>query len=463
MKRKSLKKAMILALIAVASLSTIGCQPSIKADTYQETKEDIQVKEETLNISEENVKGEVKIPSISNLSDNVVQDKINATLKDDIMGFVDEQRYLGEYYKETNDSSKLLIEVSSEVTFKDHNLLSLVISKMVQYDESYTYKIKTAYTFDFKTGRSISLDKLINGHEDYKETIRSYIEENYKDKSNIRKSDIIDNQYYLRDGKLYIFFNGYGFDEEVNEKDEYRVPFEIFKEGVNLKPRLEPYAVEVNTKRIKESSEYFEVDLNIPVVSGLKDEKVQDIINKRFEEDALRLKNEIEGFAKVDYEEFLKDGITYYKYSANTIFEVKRNQGETVSIYVTYHQYTGGAHGMYYPVTYNIDLKTGNLIELKDLFFEGTDYIGIIDSKVREQIQAINEDEKAFREKSGEEDSFYSYYEGYKGISEDQLYYLTDDKLGIYFGLYEIAPYAEGIPTFEIPLEDLKEYMKPIE
>ncbi|SCG84412.1 hypothetical protein DW1_2852 [Proteiniborus sp. DW1] len=463
MKRKPFKKVMILALTAVVSLSTIGCQPSVKAETYKVAREDIQVNEEALNISEENIEGEVKIPSMLNLSDSVVQDKINATLKDDIMSFVDSQKYLGEHYKEGNDPSKLLIDVSSEITFKGQDLVSILILKQSKYEENYTYKIKTAYTFDLNTGKNISLDKLINGNEDYRETIRSYIEKNYKEKSNIRKSDIKDNQYYLRDGKLYIFFNGYGFDEEVNDKDQYHVPFEIFKEGVDLQPKLEPYAVELSAKRIKESNEYFETDMNIPVVSGLKDEKVQGIINKRFEEDALEFKNKIEGFAKEAYEESLKEGFTYYKYSANITFEEKRNQGEIVSIYVVYHQYTGGAHGMYYPVTYNIDLKTGNLIALKDLFYEGTDYIGILDSKVREQIQAINEEEKAFVEKSGKEDSFYSYYEGYEGINEDQLYYLTDDKLGIYFGLYEIAPYAEGIPTFEIPLEDLKEYMEPIE
>lgn len=125
---------------------------------------------------------------------------------------------------------------------------------------------------------------------------------------------------------------------------------------------------------------------------------------------------------------------------------------------------TGGAHGMHDDITYNIDLKTGKLIELNDLFKENVDYKKTIDSKIKEQIKALNEDEKNFLIKSGQkEEDFYPVYDGFAGIKEDQSYYLTDGKLGVYFGLYEIAPYAAGVPTFEIPFEDLKEYIKLVQ
>jgi len=460
LKRKLVYKAVVLALTSVMALSAVGCQPSSKAGVIEATTEDIQVKEETLSISEEYIEGSIKIPSIINLADNKVQDRINATLKNDIMDFIDQQKSLSEYYKDTENPSKLLINVSSKVTFKNQDLISMLILKEVSYGEHSAYKVKTAYTFDFNIGRRITLDKLVNGKEDYKETIKNYITENYKEKSDIRKADIMDNQYYLTDGKLNIFFGEYIYDE-VNENNEYQIPFDIFKEGVNLQPKLEPYAVEISTKKIKESNEYFDANVRIPVISGLNDNTVQDIINKRFEEEALEFKNRIGSFAIQDHEEALKEERNLNKYSAYITFEEKRNQGDIISIYVVYEQYTGGAHGMYYPVTYNIDLNTGNLIELKDLFTEGTDYVTIISDKIREQIQAINEEEKNILKKLGQEEDFYPMYEEYNGIKEDQLYYLTDDKLGIYFELYEIAPYAWGIPTFEIPLEDLDEYLNP--
>lgn len=339
----------------------------------------------------------------------------------------------------------------------------MLISKKVKDEGNYSFENKTAYTFDLKTGKKVLLDRLINGSEDYKETIKNFIEENYEEKNNIRKSDIKENQYYLGENKLFIFLREYVLNDEPNPYDEYVIPFEAFEEGVNLKPYLEPSVADVKSKKIKESNEYIDIDLDIPVVTGLKDVKLQELTNKRFEQDALKFKKEIEVFAKESHEDAKKEGYDLNKYSAIIDFEEKRNQGNLLSIYVIYYQYTGGAHGAHYDVTYNIDLKTGNLIELKDLFKENVDYKKVINSKIKEQINAINEDEKNFLLKSGQEENFYPLYEEFNGIKEDQTYYLTDDKLGIYFGLYEIAPYAAGVPTFEIPLEELEGYINPIQ
>ncbi|TET09608.1 MAG: DUF3298 domain-containing protein [Candidatus Atribacteria bacterium] len=36
-------------------------------------------------------------------------------------------------------------------------------------------------------------------------------------------------------------------------------------------------------------------------------------------------------------------------------------------------------------------------------------------------------------------------------MSEEQPFYLIEDGIVVYFGLYEIAPYASGIRYFKIP------------
>lgn len=379
MKKKSFYQTLTLVLIATLCIPMTGCYSSANANSPQVAKNDVQV-----------------------------QEKINSTLKNDIMKFVDEQKSSSEYYKEDKNFTKLSVSADSKVTFKSDNLISILISKKVKDEKDYSFENKTAYTFDLKTGRNVSLDKLINGSKDYKETIKNYIEEKYETKSNIRKSDIRDNQYYLGDGKLFIFFQEYVTNEESNEKDEYEIPFQAFKEGINIQPKLEPSAVSVDVKTTKESNEHFVADIETPVISGLEDEKVQDLINKRFEEEALKFRDEIKGLAKEGHEDAQKSGYNLNKYSAYVSFEEKRNQGELLSIYVTYYQYTGGAHGGHNDIAYNIDLKTGNLIELKDLFKEDVDYKKIIDSKIKEQIKALNEDEKNFFIKSGEkEENFY--------------------------------------------------------
>lgn len=38
------------------------------------------------------------------------------------------------------------------------------------------------------------------------------------------------------------------------------------------------------------------------------------------------------------------------------------------------------------------------------------------------------------------------------GIKDDQAFYVEDGQLILYFALYDIAPYCNGIPEFKIPL-----------
>ena len=53
---------------------------------------------------------------------------------------------------------------------------------------------------------------------------------------------------------------------------------------------------------------------------------------------------------------------------ANSTFEIKKNRDDVISILVKYYKYSGGAHGYYEYIPYNIDLRKGNFIALKDIF-----------------------------------------------------------------------------------------------
>lgn len=463
MKKKICRQVIGLVLIGSMAVAVTACHSSARAEVFQEVKKDIRVNEEVLHISENYIEGKAKIPVVSNISNIKIQDKINTILKNDVVSFVEEQKNSSMNYKEDESFTKLSIDADYEVTYKSDNLISILITKKTQDQKDYNFSTKTAYNFDLNTGKKVTLDKVINGEEDYKQVIKKYIQEKYTEKNNIRTSEVNEEQFYLRDKNIVVFLREFAFNEEIKGKDEYEIPFEVFKEGVNTKPVLQPDSVDINTKKIKESNEYFEANIEIPVISGLQDGKIQDIINKRFEKEALEFKDKMSGYAKISNEEAQKIGYNSPKYFANVSFEEKRNQGDILSIYVVYYQYTGGAHGSHDDIAYNIDLKTGELIEFKDIFKKDANYKDVIDAKINEQIEAINKEEKEILVKTGKsEEDFFSRYQGFTGISDEQSFYLTDDKLGIYFGLYEIASYAAGIPTFEIPLSELEDIIAPI-
>jgi len=202
--------------------------------------------------------------------------------------------------------------------------------------------------------------------------------------------------------------------------------------------------LKVSSKNIENNNEVSQLKLSIPQVEGLKDNKIQDSINSGFEKKALQFKEET--FAGLDeyVKEAKKEGWPIRAYAAVSNYRVTYSKNDLLSLYTDYYSYTGGAHGFTNRVASNIDLTTGKELQLKDLFKSGVDYKAIINQEIKHQMQL--DPEKYFPETLTE----------WQGISEDQPCYIEDGNLVVYFPLYDIAPYASGIPQFEIPLATLE-------
>ncbi|MCY6485014.1 DUF4163 domain-containing protein [Clostridium aestuarii] len=206
--------------------------------------------------------------------------------------------------------------------------------------------------------------------------------------------------------------------------------------------------VKIATKALKDKNEAIEYDLKIPIISGLKDKKIQDKLNKLFNNEIMKFKNELEKGAKSDLEDFKKEGCTFHPYVAKVEYKVSYNKNNILSICITYGQYTGGAHGMSYKKSYNIDLNTGNEATLKNFFCDGENYKQIIRNEIKRQI------------KLDEDRYFKGYDEVIDTLSDSQDFYIEDGKIVVYYGQYEIAPFAAGIPEFKIPFSLFKKGVK---
>ena len=93
------------------------------------------------------------------------------------------------------------------------------------------------------------------------------------------------------------------------------------------------------------------------------------------------------------------------------------------------------------------DLK---ILTLDNLFKEGIDYKKVINEEIRMQIEELI--------KSDEQNK--GVYE-FKGIDDKQKFYIQDDNIVVYFDLYNIAPYAAGIPEFIININKIDHMLKP--
>lgn len=90
----------------------------------------------------------------------------------------------------------------------------------------------------------------------------------------------------------------------------------------------------------------------------------------------------------------------------------------------------------------------GKFLKLDDLFKDGEDYKGTINKEIEKEVKKLEKEQNA--------EGVYDF----KGIKDNQKFYISNDNLIIFFDLYEIAPYAAGIPEFTINVNLLNDYIK---
>lgn len=115
------------------------------------------------------------------------------------------------------------------------------------------------------------------------------------------------------------------------------------------------------------------------------------------------------------------------------------------------------ASGYMFSKIYHIDKNTGNMIELKDIFKDGSDYVDILSQNIKEQMkQQMDSDESKsyFLNDEIEENNF-------NKIKEDQNFYFNkDNNLVICFDEYEVAPGYMGTVEFIIPSDVVENILK---
>lgn len=170
------------------------------------------------------------------------------------------------------------------------------------------------------------------------------------------------------------------------------------------------------------------LEVNYPVVFGLPDPVVQQTINSK-----------IQGLVNSMIRE---QG--YYENPLTQItgtYELKTNERGILSLAIIIYSFAGGAHGITVTKSLTIDVQTGQVYQLADLFKPGVNYVKILSDIVRMQIKERN------IPLLGE----------FKGISRNQDFYIADKCLVIYFQLYEITAYVYGFQYFPISVYEIQD------
>ncbi|CEO35673.1 copper amine oxidase domain-containing protein [[Clostridium] sordellii] len=207
----------------------------------------------------------------------------------------------------------------------------------------------------------------------------------------------------------------------------------------------------IKDMKIEQENEFIKVSIKYPVLS-IKDNCKNDTYRDNIERINKDISNTITNFSDrikkeaIEYKENNKKGKYKYKYEAYVDYDIGYNKNNIISIPITMYEFTGGAHGFTTLKPFNYNLKTGEPIKLKDMFKDDVDYKDIINKHINKEIDK-------------NKDIYFQGEDGFKGISDNQTFYIDNDGIVVYFGLYDIAPYSTGIPKFKLTWDEIGKYL----
>ncbi len=196
----------------------------------------------------------------------------------------------------------------------------------------------------------------------------------------------------------------------------------------------------LKTYTIENKEKNYDLNIDVPQVSGLTNKELQASLNKDYLESSKSL---YEQFSKKIGE--IKDG-QLANHSLDSGYKIKVNHGDLL---VIAHYVTESRASSTDKLTYEtVDTKNGLLITLSSLFKDER-YVEVISQNIISQMkeQVALDDGKVYDLDPTTNDYF-------KTILKDQNFYINENnKLVISFDKYEVAPGYMGTPEFEIPTD----------
>ncbi len=188
----------------------------------------------------------------------------------------------------------------------------------------------------------------------------------------------------------------------------------------------------IEDKKIKSENKLVGFYLSYPVIENKSSfiSKINNIIYK-----------DIESFKELVTDTLNKPIIKNFDYKINALseYKVNLNKNQIISISIDFSQLIG-LYDITYVNSYNYDIDLNREIKLKDLFKKDEDYIDIINYFILKEIDEY-------------------LYDKFKGISDNNTFYITKEYLVICFSSYELDKNYSVALEFKIPIDEIKNYL----
>jgi hypothetical protein len=189
------------------------------------------------------------------------------------------------------------------------------------------------------------------------------------------------------------------------------------------------------------------INIDYPQIINFENAEIEHKVNLFLEEE---FKQSIAWFDELQMDSlyFVEFG-TEMQFTFETGFQVEYNSKEFISIALSHYQFTGGAHGNYFALGYNILMKDGSALTLKDIIKD--DSFDLLAFECEQAILEMYEANTLIEA---------GLFEDEIEILNDQDFYIKPGVLVLQFDPYEIGPWVMGEVTAEIPFEKIKDILK---
>lgn len=133
----------------------------------------------------------------------------------------------------------------------------------------------------------------------------------------------------------------------------------------------------------------------------------------------------------------------FHNFEFLEVFESTYCKMPLISLFFDIYEFTGGAHGNTVRSGNTWDIRRGRLLPLEYLFVDDYYYVPIMLDYI--------ETEATRRQITGTAHYFDNLKENIKKYFDPKNYYLDENGIAIFYPLYTIAPYVEGIQVFVVP------------
>jgi hypothetical protein len=115
------------------------------------------------------------------------------------------------------------------------------------------------------------------------------------------------------------------------------------------------------------------------------------------------------------------------------------------------YQYTGGAHGGTFITCRILRLEDGSVVTLNDYFKPGYEKVllPVLEKKLLEYAECSSRDEL-------DEHGYFSN----EPLFVSENFEIRQDTIDFIYNQYDIAPYAQGITTLMVPLDEIREIIR---